>query len=135
MPLKLSLKPSEAVIVNGAVIRNGERRGTLLLETKARILRERDIMHPEHVKTRQEAAYFAVMQMYLTGDTEGPLYDTCIASLVDLMEETDAEEEREEVLSISRALAAGEVYRALGKCRKMIRQEPDSRRGGSHDGG
>lgn len=123
MPLKLSLKPSEAVIVNGAVIRNGERRGTLLLETKARILRERDIMHPDSVQTYHDAAYFAVMQMYLTGDTEGALYDSCIAMLVDLMETTDTEVEREEVLSISRALAAGEVYKALGKCRKLIRRE------------
>ena len=47
MPLKLSLKPGETFVVNGAVVRNGERRGILLLENRARVLREKDIMQPE----------------------------------------------------------------------------------------
>ena len=32
MPLKLSLKPGEKFVVNGAVIQNGDRRGVLLLQ-------------------------------------------------------------------------------------------------------
>ena len=123
MPLKLSLKPGEAVVVNGAVIRNGERRGTLLLETHARILRERDIMFPEAIQSPQEAAYFAVMQIYLTGDTSGPLYDACISSLADLMDDLSEEGERQEVLGIARSLATGHIYQALGACRKMVRRE------------
>ena len=47
MPLKLSLKPGETFVVNGAVVSNGERHGALLLETQARILREKDLMSPE----------------------------------------------------------------------------------------
>ena len=126
MPLKLSLKPGEAVVVNGAVIRNGERRGTLLLETQARILRERDIMFPEDVQSTRDAAYFAVMQIYLTGDTGGPLYDACISSLADLMDAVDDEAGREEVLGIARSLAAGNIYQALGACRKLVRSEVEA---------
>lgn len=126
MPLKLSLKPGEAVVVNGAVIRNGERRGTLLLETQARILRERDIIFPEDVQSAREAAYFAVMQIYLTGDTSGPLYDACISALADLMDEVEDEPGREEVLSIARSLAGGQIYQALGACRKLVRREADA---------
>ena len=124
MPLKLSLKPSEAVVVNGAVIRNGERRGTLLLETRARILRERDIMYPEQVTSPQDAAYFAVMQMYLTGDTSGAPYDTCISALADLMELATGQDERDEIMEITRFLACGQVYKALGACRKLVRRDP-----------
>ena len=126
MPLKLSLKPGEAVVVNGAVIRNGERRGTLLLETRARILRERDIMFPEQISTAEEAAYFAIMQMYLTGDTDGALYDTCISALADLMESITDPVGRDEVLGVTRSLAAGQVYKALGTCRKLVRREPEA---------
>lgn len=126
MPLKLSLKPGEAVVVNGAVIRNGERRGTLLLETRARILRERDIMFPEQVNSLQDAAYFSVMQMYLTGDTGGALYDACISALADLMEETRDEKDRAEILAITRSLAAGHVYKALGTCRKLVRRDSEA---------
>ena len=75
MPLKLSLKPGETFILNGAVVRNGDRRGVLLLQNQARVLREKDIMQPEDVNTPARRAYFSVMQMYLNGDAEGPSYD------------------------------------------------------------
>ena len=51
MPLKLSLKPGETFVVNGAVVRNGDRRGVLLLENQARVLREKDILHPADATT------------------------------------------------------------------------------------
>ncbi|WP_084398420.1 flagellar biosynthesis repressor FlbT [Henriciella aquimarina] len=129
MPLKLSLKPGEAVVVNGAVIRNGERRGTLLLETKARILRERDIIFPDRIRTQAEAAYFAVMQLYLTGETDGAVFDTCIAALADLMEEAPDQASRDKVLDITRAVAAGQIYRGLGAFRKLGLMETG---GGAH---
>ncbi|GGB62883.1 MULTISPECIES: flagellar biosynthesis repressor FlbT [Henriciella] len=124
MPLKLSLKPTEAVVVNGAVIRNGERRSTLLLETKARILRERDVMFPEEVNTNFEAAYFAVMQMYLTGETDGPLYDACIVALANIVRDAPSDELCDEIMMISRFVASGQLYRAIGACRKLERELP-----------
>ena len=39
MPLKLSLKPGERFVLNGAVVQNGDRRGTLILQNKASVLR------------------------------------------------------------------------------------------------
>ena len=71
MPLKLSLKPGETFVVNGAVVRNGDRRGVLLLETQARVLREKDILRPADAVTPAGRAYFAVMQMYLLGEGTG----------------------------------------------------------------
>ena len=44
MALKLTLKPGERFVVNGAVIANGDRRSSLILHNKAAILREKDIM-------------------------------------------------------------------------------------------
>ena len=123
MPLKLSLKPGEAVVVNGAVIRNGERRGTILLETKARILRERDILFAEDIKTPQDAAYFALMQMYLVGQTSGHLYDAAIAALADLVDIASNEGERDQVLNITQLVAAGDLYKAIGLCRKLLKSD------------
>ncbi|WP_300376751.1 flagellar biosynthesis repressor FlbT [Henriciella sp.] len=124
MPLKLSLKPGEAVVVNGAVIRNGERRGTLLLETRARILRERDLMFPEQVNDVYDAVYFAVMQLYLAGESEGPLYDNCISVLADAVEKTQDGQVSDAILSITRSLAVGDIYLALGTCRKLLQRNP-----------
>ena len=51
MPLKLSLKPGEKFVLNGAVVQNGDRRGVLILQNKASVLREKDIMQFEDVNT------------------------------------------------------------------------------------
>ncbi|MFN9357685.1 MAG: flagellar biosynthesis repressor FlbT, partial [Alphaproteobacteria bacterium] len=42
MPLKLSLKPGEKFVCNGAVLTNGDRRVSLVIENKASILRDKD---------------------------------------------------------------------------------------------
>jgi len=38
MPLKITLKPGEKIIINGAVIKNGEKAMTFYIENKATIL-------------------------------------------------------------------------------------------------
>ncbi len=121
MPLKLSLKPKEAVVVNGAVLRNGDRRGTMLLQNQARVLRQKDVLDPEATQTPTEHLYFAVMQMYLTGETEGALYDQAVTAIAAAIGETQDGEVRERLIEISAACAAGETYQALTRCRKLLK--------------
>lgn len=121
MPLKLSLKPDEVVIVNGAVIRNGDRRGVMLLENQARILREKDIMMPEQAKTPAKRAYFAVMQLYLTGDLSGPSYDRAARALSELLGVARNQDDRECIVDVSADLTAGLVYKGLGRCKSLIK--------------
>lgn len=121
MPLKLSLKPKEAVVVNGAVLRNGERRGTILLQNQARVLRQKDVLEPEAAQSPVEHLYFAIMQMYLTGETEGPLYDQAVTAIAAAMGETQSEEHKQRLIDISSACAAGETYQALTRCRKLLK--------------
>ena len=56
MPLKLSLKPGEKFVLNGAVVQNGDRRSALLLQNKASVLREKDIMQADEATTRRRGA-------------------------------------------------------------------------------
>lgn len=123
MPLKLSLKPGETFILNGAVVRNGDRRGVLLLENKARVLREKDIMQPEDANTPARRAYFSVMQMYLTGETEGPAYDHTMRALADLIAVTPILEERQLIAEISAYVSSSRLYQALAKCRKLVQRD------------
>ena len=51
MPLKLSPKPGEKFVLNGAVLANGDKRTSLVLQNKACVLREKDIMQPENATT------------------------------------------------------------------------------------
>ena len=121
MPLKLSLRPSEAVIVNGAVMRNGDRRGVIVVENQAKILREKDVVFPEDINTLVQHAYFAIMQMYLTGETDCGLYDDAMNVLADLVATSQDDILTQRALDVSILLAEDRIYNALSKCRQMMK--------------
>ena len=69
--LVLKLAPKERVLINGAVIENGDRRSRLAIMTpNAHILRLRDAIHPEEVNTPVRRVCY-VVQLVLSGDA-GP---------------------------------------------------------------
>jgi flagellar protein FlbT len=65
MPLKVSLKPRERLILGGAVVRNGETAAHLVVENEVPILRERDILSEPHADSPCRRIYFAVQLMYV----------------------------------------------------------------------
>lgn len=66
--LVLKLSPKERVLVNGAVIENGERRARFTIVTPdAKILRLRDAIHPEEVTTPVRRVCY-ILQLVLSGD-------------------------------------------------------------------
>ena len=125
MPLKLSLKPGEKFVVNGAVIENGDRRATLLLQNKASILREKDIMQPEDVRTPAQRIYFPIMMMYLENAAAKEVYDEFVTRLSEFMSVLENPDILKECVAVSRDVMAGEYYKALGRCRKLITYEEE----------
>ncbi|MGO4906725.1 flagellar biosynthesis repressor FlbT [Pseudorhodobacter sp. W20_MBD10_FR17] len=68
--LVLKLGPHERVLINGAVIENGDRRSKLAIMTpNANILRLRDAIHPEEVTTPVRRVCY-IAQLVLSGDAE-----------------------------------------------------------------
>lgn len=68
--LVLKLGPKERVLVNGAVIENGDRRSRLSIMTPdANILRLRDAIHPEEATTPVRRVCYAT-QLVLSGDAD-----------------------------------------------------------------
>ena len=68
--LVLKLAPKERVLINGAVIENGDRRSRLAIMTpNAHILRLRDAIHPEEVNTPVRRVCY-IAQLVLSGDAE-----------------------------------------------------------------
>lgn len=68
--LVLKLGPHERVLVNGAVIENGERRSRISIVTpNANILRLRDAIHPEEVNTPVRRVCY-IAQLVLSGDAD-----------------------------------------------------------------
>jgi len=67
--LVLKLSPKERVLINGAVIENGDRRSRLSIVTPdANILRLRDAIHPGEANTPVRRVCYAA-QLVLSGDS------------------------------------------------------------------
>lgn len=125
MPLKLSLKPGEKFVLNGAVMQNGERRATLVLQNKASVLREKDIMHEHEVTTPARRVYFPIMLMYLSDKTDDSAYDEFVLRMTEFMNAISAPEVLQNCVAISRDVMAAEYYKALIRCRKLIAYEDE----------
>lgn len=68
--LVLKLGPHERVLINGAVVENGDKRSRLAIMTPhANILRLRDAIHPEEVNTPVRRVCY-ISQLVLSGDAD-----------------------------------------------------------------
>ena len=106
MPLKLSLRPGEKFVLNGAVVQNGDRRGTLVLQNKASVLREKDIM-------------------YLDENSAADFQDEFILRLSEFMSVISNKDIIEACISISKFVISGDYYKALMLSRKLMTYEDE----------
>ena len=125
MPLKLSLRPGEKFVVNGAVVQNGDRRAALVLQNKASVLREKDIMQVEEADTPARRIYFPIMLMYLDDAGRDKAYAEFAARLAEFMGAVRDPQILAECIGVSKEVMAGEYYRALMRCRKLIGYEAE----------
>ncbi|AWM77843.1 flagellar biosynthesis repressor FlbT [Phenylobacterium parvum] len=123
MPLKLSLKPGEKFVLNGAVVQNGDRRGVLILQNKASVLREKDILQPENANTPARRIYLPVMMMYLDPSDASKYYDEFVQKLSEFMGVIRNPQILAECVTISRCCMQRDYYKALLGCRKLIEYE------------
>ena len=123
MPLKLSLKPGEKFVLNGAVVQNGDRRGVLILQNKASVLREKDILQPDDVKSPATRVYFPVMMMYLDEASAAKVYDEFALRLTEFMSATRNPQVLADCVAASRHVMAREYYKALMAARKLVDYE------------
>ena len=125
MPLKLSLKPGEKFVLNGAVVQNGDRRGVLVLQNKASVLREKDIMQAEDVTTPARRIYFPVMMMYLDEAAAPSFFAEFAARLNEFMSAIGNPDVLADCVMASKHVLAREHYKALMVCRKLVEYEDE----------
>ena len=123
MALKLSLKPGERFVLNGAVVQNGDRRGVLILQNRASVLREKDIMQADEVTTPARRIYFPIMMMYLEEASAAKFYDELALRISEFMGATKNPALLAECVSASRHVLAREYYKALMAARKIVEYE------------
>jgi flagellar protein FlbT len=125
LPLKLSLKPGEKFVLNGAVVQNGDRRAVLVLQNKASVLREKDIMQEDEVQTPVRRIYFPVMMMYLEEANAERYYPEFVRRLSEFMSVIQNANIMADCVDISRHCMEREYYKALMLCRKLIEYEDE----------
>ena len=123
MPLKIVLKPGEKVVINQAVLQNGREKSEIIVQNKASVLRERDIMTEKQANSPAKRIYFFVQMIYMF-PSKGREYQekfhkfsrdfvNAVPSALPL------------VMDIGKQVAVGDVYGALKLCRKLMKYEDE----------
>ena len=122
--LVLKLAPRERVLVNGAVIENGDRRGRLCIKTPgAHVLRLRDALHPDEVTTPVRRVCY-VAQLALSGDADPNEARAQLLRGIDQLAQALTDAESREALDVSRrAVMQDRVYQALRVLRTLLPHE------------
>lgn len=122
--LVLKLGPHERVLINGAVIENGEKRSRLSVMTPgANILRLRDAIRPGEANTPvRRVCYMA--QLILSGDAEaGELRMALLRGIEQLSQVLMDGDSRSLLAQASRAVLEDQHYAALKALRGLLPRE------------
>jgi len=123
MPLKLTLKPGERVIVAGAVLTNGSTTAHLQIENRVTLLRQRDILTEAEATSPCKKIYLAVQLMYigdgLTSELAQVYWDLVRDVLVAAPSTNDL------ISEISAYIVDSSFYPALKVAKKLISYEEE----------
>ena len=122
--LVLKLSPRERVLVNGAVIENGERRSRISIVTPdAKVLRLKDAVHPEDANTPVRRACYRI-QLVLSGDLDGAAEKAHLLCRIEELSQvfTDRDSQKH-TKTATDALIHEDFYQALRALRLLMPRE------------
>ncbi len=122
--LVLKLGPHERVLINGAVVENGDKRSRLAIMTpNANILRLRDAIHPQEANTPVKRVCY-IAQLILTGDASAddtrPQLLRGIEQLSQVLTDHDS---RTQLNIATKAVLEDQHYQALKALRSLLPRE------------
>ncbi|MBE2278018.1 MAG: flagellar biosynthesis repressor FlbT [Rhodobacteraceae bacterium] len=122
--LVLKLGPHERVLINGAVIENGDRRSRLAIMTPgANILRLRDAIHPEEANTPVRRVCY-IAQLILSGDADASeMRMQLLRGIEQLSQVLTDPDSRRLLTEASSAFLAEQHYQALKALRGLLPRE------------
>lgn len=121
MPLKITLKPKEKMILSGAVITNGDTTANFLIENNVTILREKDILTEAKADSPARKIYFVVQLMYIDQDNLIDYHRQYWDLVRDFL--NAAPSALGYITEISEAILGEKYYGALKTVRKLIEYE------------
>ncbi|MDP5308779.1 flagellar biosynthesis repressor FlbT [Paracoccus spongiarum] len=122
--LVLKLAPNERVLINGAVIENGDRRSRISIKTpNVHVLRLRDAIHPDSAKTPVARACY-IAQLILSGDAEpAEGRRQLVVAIEQLSQVFDDRDSRQIISAATTSALDGNSYQALRRLRELLPRE------------
>ncbi|ACL56484.1 flagellar biosynthesis repressor FlbT [Methylobacterium nodulans] len=130
MPLRITLKPHERLIINGAAIRNGDRAADLLIETQCRFLRESEIIRESEADTAAKRLCVTLQVIYLA-DNPAEVEDLLVRQSTEILRAMPSAAPY--LLAIQDEVAARRYHRALKCGRDLVAHERTLLCGGPRD--
>lgn len=122
--LVIRLAPHERVLLNGAVIENGDRRTSLSIKTPhANVLRLRDAIHPDQANTPvKRTCYLA--QLVLSGDAKATDINQKLLRAIEQLSQVFTDADSRKLLNFATGSAmSGEYYQTLKALRLLLPRE------------
>lgn len=123
MPLKLTLKPGERIIVGGAVLTNGSSVANLLVENRVPLLRQKDILTESEATSPCKKIYLIVQLMYIGDGLTSELAQVYWNLVRDVL--AAAPSTKDLISQISAYIVGSDFYPALKIAKKLISYEEE----------
>ena len=123
MPLSLTLKPGERVILAGAVIKNGSSVAHLQIENRVTLLRQKDVLTEQEATSPCKKIYFAVQLMYVGDGLTSELTQMYWELVRDVL--AAAPSTKGLIFQISAYIVTADFYPALKVAKKLISYEEE----------
>src|SRR3954462_201513 len=120
MPLKLTLKPNEKILIGSAVIQNAGQNAQLIVQNTVPVLRERDIITEERADTLAKKLYYIILSMYVDPKNEAGDHTIYFKLVKELFNAIPNQATMAMVIEISQKILEGNHYQALKACRKLL---------------
>lgn len=122
--LVLKIGPKERILVNGAVVENGDRRTRVtVLTPNANVLRLRDAIHPENATTPVRRVCYAA-QLVLSGDmSPGEARLPLLRHIEELSQVLIDPDSRAHLARATEALIENHHYQCLKSLRALLPRE------------
>lgn len=123
VPLKITLKPREVILISGALLKNGDHLAQFTVENEVPILRQKDILTERQADTICKKIYFVVQLMYFQPGNQAThhknfwelvrMLSAAVPSVLPLIDE------------IGELILADRFYQALKAAKKLIAYEDE----------
>ena len=126
MPLKLTLKPNEKVLIGTSVIANGPNKTEFVVLNHVPVVRQKDIITEEDADTIGKKLYVTILNMYINPEKEKDFHGVYFLLMRQMILMPMDPKAIDVMVEMSQRIIESDHYRALKLCRDLIKYEAEA---------